>query len=110
MKADLNSAMKPGVAFAGFVIWTVLLGAGIWLNGGLGRLKSRLALALATLAVVGLTIFFLLIVISPKVRAFALRPGADFDTIRKDLWFTILLTGFFAAGTLYSLFAVELDA
>jgi hypothetical protein len=110
MKGDLNSQLKSGVAFAGFVIWTVLLGVGIWVNGGLGPITSPLALALAALALLGSAIFFLLIMYSPTVRAFALRPGADLDTIRKELWFTILLTGFLGAGTLYSLFAATWDA
>jgi hypothetical protein len=110
MKEDFNSQLKPRVAFAGFVIWTTLLGIAIWVNGGIGSLESPIALALAALATIGSAVFLLLIVFSSRVRAFALRPGANLGAVRKDLWFTIFLMVIVGAATFYSLVSVLLDA
>jgi hypothetical protein len=87
MKSTLHTHIRKSVIITWLVVWNMLMGIGIWANGGLGRIHSTLAKEIAATALFGSAGCVLAILLIPTVRDWALRPDAQFSSIQKQLWF-----------------------
>jgi hypothetical protein len=97
--------LRIGVAIFWVVLWNLLLGAAIWLNGGFNPpfrlLASRILEASAFL---GTSLFATLILMVPSVATWALRPGSQVSNARSGLYVVALIT---AALGLFTLFGAN---
>ena len=105
MKSELHSHVRVSVLIISVVAWNVLLGTSVWLNGGLGHAKVLHAAWPTAFALVGSCGFCLLLLLSPAVQSWTLRPAGQLSAIRRDLWLVVLLTGGMGVATLYGLFS-----
>jgi len=77
------------------VLWNVILGAGIYLGGGMANahgFNSPFSVA-SSIACMGFTTFFISLFFSQRSRNIALRPGASIAVVRKDLQIVIFILG-----------------
>ena len=95
--------LRISVSVGWVVAWNVLLGIGLWVNGGFTPpLRSPVAQLLAATAFFGTALFSLVIALMPSVSYWALRPGAHVAGIRKDLLFIAFLTAALGLGMTFS--------
>lgn len=103
MKFQINAFVRGRIMVGWVLAWNVLLGAGIWMNGGLGPIRVVGAAWPMFVAVVGSCGFCIALLLSKRTRDWALRPGKEVEPIRLELMFMVLLLGGLAAATLYGL-------
>ena len=101
MKFQINDFVRGRIMVGWVLAWNVLLGAGIWMNGGLGRIRVASAAWPMFLALAGSCAFCLALLLSTRTRDWALRPGKEVEPIRLELMFMALLLGGLAVATLY---------
>jgi hypothetical protein len=93
--------LRVSLAIWWVVLWNLLLGAAIWLNGGFNPpfhlLASKL---LAASAFFGTSLFAVSILLIPSVATWALRPGSQVSGARSGLYFIALITTALGLGTL----------
>ena len=103
MESELHKHLRISVLRTWVIAWNVLLGMGIWVNGGLSNFHSPLAICIMALALLGTAAFALALLLAPSVRTWALRLDGQFHKIRNALWFIALITTAMGAGTVISL-------
>ena len=103
MKFQLSSFVRVRVMVLWVIAWNILLGIGVWMNGGLGRIRVSSAAWPMFLALAGSCAFCLALLFSRRTREWALRPGMDVEPIRLELAFMALLMGGLGVATLYGL-------
>ena len=98
----LARGLKPSASIAAVVGWNVLCGIGIYLNGGLGRLKTVPSVLMMFVACTAMTIFALATVMSERWRRIVLRESADVDSVVSAMLFLALIATILALGALYT--------
>ena len=86
---DINNSIRPKVLHAYGVLWLLIFGLAIWLNGGLGPIHNPVSLLLVGI-ICGLGAFGLFgSLISTDIRHRIIRNNVIFDDAKAD----VLLTG-----------------
>ncbi len=96
--------LRPRFLWTVAVGWNVLFGCGIYASGGFGKPTTPTGAMFMAVALLGTALTFFSLFISPAVRGFALREGAQISSFKKEAAFVCLLAGAMGAATVVGLF------
>lgn len=87
--------LRIGFLVCWVLAWNALLGLGMWLDGSMegGSTFSTFF----SVAAICTSLLCLVVIFSPSVQTFVIRPTSHIGLIRKQLWFTCILTGLLGA-------------
>jgi hypothetical protein len=103
--SSIASALRIQVSIGWVVAWNLLIGGGLWVNGGFTPpLPSHLAQLLVGTALFGTACFAAAIAALPRVNVWALRTGSNSDSTRRELWFVAFLSAALGIGMCVSSF------
>lgn len=103
MSFTLHKYLQVKVVFIWVLGWNTILGTGIWL-GHKGLESSEEFTASFAFASLLTSIFCLSLLVYQSVRKFSLRPGVQLDSVSRDLWFLVMLSGIIGLAAVFSLF------
>lgn len=94
MLLKLIKTFRPEIIFSFLIVWNVLIGIGIALNGGMGRIQTLSAAAAMAITCAGLSAFGFGTALSSSWQRILPRPEADSSQARPAL----ILIGLIGAG------------
>jgi hypothetical protein len=99
---QLLKSLKP-ITIVGFVVlWNALCGIGIWLNQGMGSVKTFQSAVFMSVACAALAAGSLGTLNSRALQSAFLRPASDMQTVRPGLIFLSMVATFLMLGSIYT--------
>lgn len=83
----LTQSLRPGFIMGFLVVWNVIMGFAVHLNGGFGPFSNRSSLLIAAFGTVGVALISFGAIYSPSVRSIVLRPTASASDAKPGLLF-----------------------
>lgn len=99
----LIPSLRPGFIIGFIVVWNLIMGFGVHLNGGLGPFTNLPSLLVAAFGTAALALISFGAIYWPSVRSIVLRPTASVSEARPGLVFLAFLGSLLTILTVISM-------